>query len=145
MKLNVGDWAVCVEAEEASGLRVGDIMQIRSATEDSANGVFYRFFGRGFGNYERRFRAATPEETANAECCDAPDAFDPNDEMLTEDENEEKAKEFERILRERHPEYEIDPSECYIDGQVSEDAEDLANAIEKTTSGAQHPQAMWRK
>ena len=68
---------------------------------------------------------------------------DPNNDMLTEDEDEGTRKEFERIIRGRHPAHSVDveppkpPTEMW-------DGEDLANAIDKTLSSATHPQAMWR-
>ena len=75
-------------------------------------------------------------------------AVDPNDDMLSEDEDEGKAKEFDRIIRKREYERRVkglkdawDSSEVGADYW---DGEHLADAIEKTVGGAMHPQAMWR-
>ena len=70
---------------------------------------------------------------------------DPNDGMLDADEDEGKAKEFDRIWRQR--EYEKRKGQLLNSrGEFDEfwDGEHLSNAIEKTACGAEHPQAMWR-
>ena len=59
--------------------------------------------------------------------------------------NEDKAKEFERIIRKR--EFDKRVKELKKPSGVAEtywDGEHLANAIEKTVSTAMTPQAMWR-
>lgn len=72
-------------------------------------------------------------------------ATDPNDEMLTEDEDEGKAEEFLDIMRKREYEKRVKGLREPLETNLADvwDSEHLSNAIEKTTSTAQHPQAMW--
>ncbi len=71
--------------------------------------------------------------------------IDPNNDMLTEDEDEAKRKEFDAVMRERSTKRHLHPEQLTEILEEEGRAKQLANAIEKTLSGAAHPQAMWRR
>ena len=66
-------------------------------------------------------------------------AADPNGDMIDADESDYNREEFEEILR-RH----IKPTAAPQPEPEDTAGADLARAIERTVSGAAHPQAMWR-
>ncbi len=71
-------------------------------------------------------------------------AVDPNDEMLTEDENEEKRKEFDAVVRQHSYKKAVkELREVQRAADEFWDGVHLSDAIKKTTATAKHPQAMW--
>ena len=74
-----------------------------------------------------------------------PSVVDPNDKMFDADENEANAAEHDWIMRQRIREQLKKELSKETQQAANElwDGKHLENAIDQTTSGAQHPQAMW--
>ena len=153
-----GDKVIVVDPRGESRSQKGDILTIKSQGSKGDCPDFCRFEEVNYGLFVKRLSLANPDGSRQASmpttavdpATQAPTssvftpAIDPNDEMLTEDENEEKAKEFDAIMRQHS--YKKAVKELREVQQAADefwDGEHLSNAIEKTTSTARHPQAMW--
>ncbi len=78
-----------------------------------------------------------------------PDDIDSNEDMIDRDDNKKKRREFDAIIRQRREDQRLQRQEntkrlgAHFRKKV-EESKTLSNAIEKTSAGATHPQAMWK-
>lgn len=167
----VGEWVVTEQPKEGSVLKKGDMYRV-ATTEDEDNTQFLTLKGitQYHLYYSSRFRKATQEEVAahlgkeqgptlgefnedgftlkyltvsgGSDVGDGVmvDTGEHNKPMEDRDNDQGKAKEFEDVLRRRTQ----DKKDNWVRETLPTESEQIADAISKTLSVAQHPQAMWR-